>query len=81
MKNEPSKRLAQFPEISLADFNHPEMNYILTFNNSQKVRCYGYPVSNESYKKLMAKCENYYLKHPCISAYKIYVRPPHMRVN
>lgn len=81
MNNEPSKILDQFPEITDADFNHPEMNYILTFNNNQKVSCYGYPVCDESYKTLKGKCENYYLKHPCISAYKIYVRPPHMRVN
>ncbi|HAS5670853.1 TPA: hypothetical protein I7E55_001949 [Vibrio cholerae] len=81
MNNEPSKILDQFPEISFADFNHPEINYILTFNINHKVFCYGYPVSDESYNKLKEKCENYYLKRPHITAYKIYVRPPHMRVN
>lgn len=49
-----------------------DANFIMAFDNGQIVHCYGHE-GNEA--ALKDKCENYYLNHPAISAYKIHANP------
>ena len=64
--------MSRIPVVTQEHFKSKQgkvASHIMAFDNGQLVYCYGY---ERKKAKLVDKCKNYYLAHPCISKYKIH---------